>query len=133
MPTGEDCESGFRHFEVSALSFLLHRLARGRMFRFASTLAFPVCSDVKAAYESIPYTREFFKDRTAAVAAPVDLLPPEMEEVRLNILKVSGRNRFYLLAFRKPVISASGIDSPTLAYSAGKDQCDHGRCGESLK
>jgi ubiquinone/menaquinone biosynthesis C-methylase UbiE/uncharacterized protein YbaR (Trm112 family) len=57
---------------------------------------------VKSNYEKIPLTREFFKNRTEAVAAPVDLVPPEMEEIRLDVLDPMGKNRFYVLTFRKP-------------------------------
>jgi len=54
---------------------------------------------VQRAYQNIPITREYFKERPDSVAAPIDLLPPEMEDVRLETL---GRNRFYALTFRKP-------------------------------
>ncbi len=54
---------------------------------------------VKGAYENIPYTREFYKDREKAVTAPVDLVPEEMEEVGVETV---WRNRFYALTFRKP-------------------------------
>jgi ubiquinone/menaquinone biosynthesis C-methylase UbiE len=54
---------------------------------------------VKSAYEHIPITRGYFKNRKQAVTAPTDLLPPEMQEVRLESL---GNGRFYALTFRKP-------------------------------
>jgi ubiquinone/menaquinone biosynthesis C-methylase UbiE len=57
---------------------------------------------VKAAYENIPYTREFYKGRTDGVTAPVDLVPEGMEEVQLKILEIKGKKRFYALTFRKP-------------------------------
>jgi len=57
---------------------------------------------VKNAYENIPYTREFYKGRTDAVSVPVDLIPAEMEDVRVKILDVAGKKRFYYLTFRKP-------------------------------
>lgn len=54
---------------------------------------------VKGAYEHIPYTREFYKDREEKVSAPVELIPAEMEEVHAETV---WRNRFYALTFRKP-------------------------------
>jgi ubiquinone/menaquinone biosynthesis C-methylase UbiE len=54
---------------------------------------------VKGAYENIPYTREFYKGRTEAVTAPVDLVPAEMEEVRAESI---FNGRLYALTFRKP-------------------------------
>lgn len=54
---------------------------------------------VKGAYEHIPYTREFYKDRKEAVSAPVDLIPPEMEDVQVETV---WKGRFYVLTFRKP-------------------------------
>jgi ubiquinone/menaquinone biosynthesis C-methylase UbiE len=55
---------------------------------------------VKAAYERIPITNRFFKNRREAVTAPVDLVPPEMGEIRLELLR---DGRFYALTFRKPL------------------------------
>jgi ubiquinone/menaquinone biosynthesis C-methylase UbiE len=54
---------------------------------------------VKAAYERIPIIRRFFKNRTTPVQAPLDLVPPEMQEIRLDRL---WNGRFYALTFRKP-------------------------------
>ncbi|MGA9423613.1 MAG: hypothetical protein WBV33_00945, partial [Terracidiphilus sp.] len=61
---------------------------------------------VKAAYESIPYTREFFKGREDAVSVPLDLVPAEMENVGAKILEIAGKKRFYALTFRKPRVPA---------------------------
>ena len=55
---------------------------------------------VKGAYERIPITNRFFKNRREAVTAPVDLVPPEMGEIRLELLR---DGRFYALTFRKPL------------------------------
>ncbi|MGD0772449.1 MAG: hypothetical protein ABSC05_06455 [Candidatus Solibacter sp.] len=41
----------------------------------------------------------YFKHRKEAVAAPVDLVPAEMREVRLESI---WNGRFYTLTFRKP-------------------------------
>jgi ubiquinone/menaquinone biosynthesis C-methylase UbiE len=58
---------------------------------------------VKSAYERIPVTSRYFKNRTTQVTAPVDLVPPEMEEIRLEQL---WNGRFYALTFRKPAWQA---------------------------
>jgi ubiquinone/menaquinone biosynthesis C-methylase UbiE len=55
---------------------------------------------VQAAYERIPISRRFFKNRPEAVTAPVDLVPPEMSEIGLELLL---DDRFYALTFRKPL------------------------------
>ena len=41
----------------------------------------------------------YFKNRKEAVSAPIDLVPPEMEEIHLESLK---GGMFYALTFRKP-------------------------------
>ena len=55
---------------------------------------------VKGTYERIPVTRGYFKNRQETVAAPVDLVPPEMQDVNLEVLR---DGQFYVLTFRKPV------------------------------
>jgi ubiquinone/menaquinone biosynthesis C-methylase UbiE len=54
---------------------------------------------VKGTYERIPITSGYFKNRQETVAAPVDLVPPEMQEINLEILR---DGQFYALTFRKP-------------------------------
>jgi hypothetical protein len=53
---------------------------------------------VKNAYERGPITSRYFKHRKEAVTAPIDLVPADMQEIRLSIWKA----RFYALTFRKP-------------------------------
>jgi ubiquinone/menaquinone biosynthesis C-methylase UbiE len=72
----------------------------------------------KAAYERSPIIGSYFKDRKEPVAAPVDLVPPEMLETDVEILKVIGKNRFYVLTFRKPAIDGSRNKAESL--KAGK-------------
>jgi len=62
---------------------------------------------VKASFERAPITGGYFKNRKEPVAAPVDLVPPEMLETHLEILTVVGKNRFYALTFRKPATCSS--------------------------
>jgi ubiquinone/menaquinone biosynthesis C-methylase UbiE len=47
----------------------------------------------------------YYKNRKVPVSAPVDLVPPEMQEVHLESLR-SGM--FYALTFRKPRVNESG-------------------------
>jgi ubiquinone/menaquinone biosynthesis C-methylase UbiE len=55
---------------------------------------------VKNAYEKGPITSRYFKHRKEAVTAPIDLVPADMQEIRLSIWKA----RFYALTFRKPAV-----------------------------
>ena len=92
-------------FHVGGINFFSNRaLAIQEMIRVAKPGSLLLIADeteehVQRAYQNIPITREYFKERPDSVAAPIDLLPPEMEDVRLETL---GRNRFYALTFRKP-------------------------------
>ncbi len=61
---------------------------------------------VKSTYEKIPYTRSFFGDRKQPVTVPIDLVPPEMEDVRVEMLK---EGKFYAVTFRKPAHAAAAL------------------------
>ena len=50
-------------------------------------------------YEKLPVAGGFYGNRKQAIAAPVDLLPPEMKDVRVK--DISGGD-LYCLSFRKP-------------------------------
>jgi len=50
-------------------------------------------------YENLPVTGQFYGNRQNAISAPVELLPPEMQEVRVK--NISGGD-LYCLTFRKP-------------------------------
>lgn len=54
---------------------------------------------VKGAYEQNPVISGYFRDRNITVAAPVDLVPPEMRDIHVEIV---WDGRFYALTFRKP-------------------------------
>jgi ubiquinone/menaquinone biosynthesis C-methylase UbiE/uncharacterized protein YbaR (Trm112 family) len=69
---------------------------------------------VKASFERAPITGGYFKNRKEPVAAPVDLVPPEMLETHLEILNVVGKNRFYALTFRKPAADSFRTKAETL-------------------
>ena len=60
---------------------------------------------VKGTYERSPITSGYFKNRQEPVAPPIDLVPPQMLETRLEILNVIGKNHFYTLTFRKPPVA----------------------------
>ncbi len=63
---------------------------------------------VKSAYERSPLIGRYFKGRKEAVAAPIDLVPPEMKEIHLEILR---DGRFYALTFRKPSFATLNLTS----------------------
>jgi ubiquinone/menaquinone biosynthesis C-methylase UbiE len=54
---------------------------------------------VKSTYENIPYTSSFYSTRKDAVKVPIDLVPPEMEDIHVEMLK---DGKFYAITFRKP-------------------------------
>jgi ubiquinone/menaquinone biosynthesis C-methylase UbiE len=54
---------------------------------------------VKRTYQNIPYTSSFYGDRKEAVKVPIDLVPPEMDDTRVEMLK---EGKFYAITFRKP-------------------------------
>jgi ubiquinone/menaquinone biosynthesis C-methylase UbiE len=54
---------------------------------------------VKSTYENIPFTSSFYKDRKQGVTVPIDLVPAEMEDIHLEMLK---EGKFYAITFRKP-------------------------------
>jgi ubiquinone/menaquinone biosynthesis C-methylase UbiE len=57
---------------------------------------------VKSTYEKSPITRGFYSNREQAVTVPIDLVPPEMEDIRAEMLK---EGKFYAITFRKPAIA----------------------------
>jgi ubiquinone/menaquinone biosynthesis C-methylase UbiE len=69
---------------------------------------------VKASFERAPITGGYFRNRKEPVAAPVELVPPEMLETHVEILNVVGKNRFYALTFRKPATDGSRTKAESL-------------------
>jgi ubiquinone/menaquinone biosynthesis C-methylase UbiE len=90
-------------FHVGGINFFNDRAKAIReMIRVAKPGSLLLIADetekhVKGVYEKAP--GGLYKDRKAPVSAPVDLLPPEMEEVHLEELR---EGQFYALTFRKP-------------------------------
>ena len=53
----------------------------------------------KKVYERSPITRSYFKGRETQISTPVDLVPSDMEEIEVCLLR---NEEFYALTFRKP-------------------------------
>ncbi len=56
---------------------------------------------VKSTYENIPFTSSFFSNRKEVVTVPIELVPKEMEDIHVEMLK---DGKFYALTFRKPAL-----------------------------
>jgi ubiquinone/menaquinone biosynthesis C-methylase UbiE len=90
-------------FHVGGINFFNDRAKAIReMIRVAKSGSPLLIADeteehVKSAYETT--LGGYFKNRKEPVSAPVDLVPPEMREVHLEMLK---DGHFYALTFRKP-------------------------------
>jgi ubiquinone/menaquinone biosynthesis C-methylase UbiE len=95
-------------FHVGGINFFNDRAKAIReMIRVAKPGSLLLISDetekhVKAVYEKQPGSS--FKNRKEPVSPPVDLLPPEMTEVHLEVLRGGDT---YALTFRKPALPAS--------------------------
>ncbi len=110
-------------FHVGGINFFTDRAKAIReMIRVAKPGSLLLIADeteehVKSAYEHIPITSGYFKNRKETVTAPIDLLPAEMHEIRLESL---GNGRFFVLTFRKPAPDAKeSSDSMLQAVLAG--------------
>jgi len=53
----------------------------------------------KKVYEKMPFASSYYRNRKEAVTTPIDLVPPEMEEIHLEMIK---QGLFYVITFRKP-------------------------------
>lgn len=101
-------------FHVGGINFFSDRAKAIReMIRVAKPGSRILIADeteehVKSAYERIPITSHFFKDRKEPVTAPIDLVPPEMQEINLELLH---GGRFYALTFRKPPTAEPNLAS----------------------
>jgi ubiquinone/menaquinone biosynthesis C-methylase UbiE len=108
-------------FHVGGINFFNDRAkAIGEMIRVAKPGSKILIADeteehVKAMYESGPITNRYFKNRKEPVTAPIDLVPPEMLEIHLEFLKPMGKNRFYVLTFRKPGVDSERVKAETMA------------------
>jgi ubiquinone/menaquinone biosynthesis C-methylase UbiE/uncharacterized protein YbaR (Trm112 family) len=102
-------------FHVGGINFFNDRAKAIReMIRVAKPGSRMLIADeteehVKSTYERIPITSGYFKNRQKPVTAPIDLVPSEMREIHLEMLR---DGRFYALTFRKPSTA-----TPNLANS----------------
>jgi ubiquinone/menaquinone biosynthesis C-methylase UbiE len=98
-------------FHVGGINFFNDRAKAIReMIRVAKPGSLLLIADetekhVKEVYEK--GLGGYFKNRKEVVSAPIDLVPAEMENVRLESLKF---DMFYALTFRKPGIPSAGVD-----------------------
>jgi ubiquinone/menaquinone biosynthesis C-methylase UbiE len=107
-------------FHTGGINFFSDRAKAIReMIRVAKPGSLMLIADeteehVKSAYEKTPITSGYFKHRKEAVTAPIDLVPAEMQEIRLESI---WNGRFYALTFRKPAAgdqpSSSGSEAST--------------------
>jgi ubiquinone/menaquinone biosynthesis C-methylase UbiE len=92
-------------YTAGGFNFFSHRAKAVReMIRVAKPGAHLMIEDeteeyVKSTYQNIPFTSSFYSDRKEAVTVPIDLVPPEMEDIRVEMLK---DGKFYAITFRKP-------------------------------
>jgi hypothetical protein len=56
--------------------------------------------DLAKKYEKSPVAGNFYKGRDRKIESPVDLLPPEVEDVQLKSI---AHGDLYCLCFRKPI------------------------------
>jgi ubiquinone/menaquinone biosynthesis C-methylase UbiE len=102
-------------FHVGGINFFNDRARAIReMIRVAKPGTLILIADeteehVKRIYERLPVTSGYFRHRETAVAAPIDLVPPEMQQIHVEILR---RGRFYALTFRKPVSATPSLGGP---------------------
>src|SRR5271157_1617926 len=93
-------------FHVGGISFFNDQAKAIReMIRVAKPGSLLLISDeteeyAKATYEKIPITSSFYKNRQTTVKIPIDLVPPEMQEIHLEMIK---GGQFFAITFRKPV------------------------------
>lgn len=103
LPFGDDSFDVV--FHVGGFNFFAdRRAALMEMIRVAKPGALIVIADeteqhVKDSYERTPGVGRYFTGRDEIVAAPLDLLPPEVRDARLRL---TWEGRFYSLSFRKP-------------------------------
>jgi ubiquinone/menaquinone biosynthesis C-methylase UbiE len=91
-------------FHVGGINFFNDRgKAIREMIRVAKPGSLLLIADETEKHVQEVYEKglgSYYKNRKEVVSAPIDLVPPEMEEVRLASLKF---DMFYALTFRKPL------------------------------
>jgi ubiquinone/menaquinone biosynthesis C-methylase UbiE len=105
-------------FHVGGINFFNDRARAVReMIRVARPGSLILIADeteehVKTVYERGPLTSRYFRKRRQPVTAPVDLVPSAMLEKHLEVLRPTGKNRFYVLTFRKPPQAVAPVLGP---------------------
>jgi ubiquinone/menaquinone biosynthesis C-methylase UbiE len=93
-------------FHVGGISFFNNKgKAIREMIRVAKPGSLLLIEDetedyAKSTYERIPITSSYYKNRKEAITVPIDLVPAEMEDIRLEMLK---DGKFFAITFRKPL------------------------------
>jgi ubiquinone/menaquinone biosynthesis C-methylase UbiE len=93
-------------FHVGGISFFNDKgKAIREMIRVAKPGSLLLIEDetedyAKSTYERIPITSSYYKNRKEAITVPIDLVPAEMEDIRLEMLK---EGKFFAITFRKPL------------------------------
>ena len=94
-------------FHVGGISFFNDQAKAIReMIRVAKPGSLLLISDeteeyAKGTYEKLPIARSYYKNRQQEVTIPIDLVPPEMEDIHVEMLK---DGKFYAITFRKPAL-----------------------------
>jgi ubiquinone/menaquinone biosynthesis C-methylase UbiE len=92
-------------FHVGGISFFNDKeKAIREMIRVAKPGSLLLIEDetedyAKSTYERIPITSSYYKNRKEEIVVPIDLVPAEMEDIRLEMLK---GGKFFAITFRKP-------------------------------
>jgi ubiquinone/menaquinone biosynthesis C-methylase UbiE len=102
-------------FHVGGINFFNDRAKAIReMIRVAKPGSLLLIADetekhVQQVYENSPLTGRYFKKRKEPVQPPIDLVPPEMDEVNLDTSYMN--KNFYVLTFRKPLLVEPTTDT----------------------
>ena len=98
-------------FHVGGINFFNDRgKAIREMIRVAKPGSLLLIADETEKHVKEVYERGlggYYKNRKEAVSAPIDLVPPEMEDIRMESLKF---DMFYALTFRKPASRSASED-----------------------
>ena len=99
-------------FHVGGISFFNDQAKAIReMIRVAKPGTLILISDeteeyAQKTYERIPITSSYYKNRKQPVKVPIDLVPAEMEQVNLEMIK---GGLFYAITFRKPAHALAAV------------------------
>jgi ubiquinone/menaquinone biosynthesis C-methylase UbiE len=95
-------------FHVGGISFFNDKAkAICEMIRVAKPGSLLLIEDeteeyAKSTYERMPIASAYYKNREQAITVPIDLVPAEMEDIHLEMLK---DGKFFAITFRKPKLA----------------------------